>query len=457
MAGGYGTGGPGDDRGDSRGRRGGYEGLRRLGDEIEPTRRARRVANEEGLAALGSEVTGQPSRRRRKTSARVRRRRIIALGVAIVMLIVAFFGGSWLYLRYRFNQIPKITVSAEQAVISGQPFNVLVIGSDTRSGLTGSIAAQAQDPNNPVTGQRSDVIMIWHIDPKTKAITVMSIPRDTMISAGTALSSSIGTFNRINTAYAQGPNTLVATIEANFGIPINHVVQVNFAGFVGAVNALGGVWMNFPQPARDAYSGLNITRSGCQLLDGTQALAVARSRHYEYYGYGRWASDPSSDFGRIRRQDAFLKALINSAKSKYNPLTINAFLGSIPQGITIDRNFGLTELIGLAVRYHSLDPNSIQAKTLPTQGVNGTRWGSVLFVDQPAAQEMLVSIFGNQLGAPTTPPPNTSLETPQPPVVTTTTAPPTTTTQKSSGSGSVTTTTLDPNWRGFDPTPCSPQ
>jgi LCP family protein required for cell wall assembly len=398
------------------------EGLRRLGDDA-PGDGARRVANEEGLAALSD---GPPARRpRRRASTSVRRRRWIAAGIAAVLLVVAVFGGSWLYLNWRFGQIPKVDVAAEQAVIAGQPFNVLVVGSDSRSGLTGQIAAQAQSAANPVTGQRSDVVMIWHLDPKHHTASILSIPRDTMVTMSSVpqLASAVGTFNRINSSFGSGPNDLVSVIEHNFGIPINHVVQVDFAGFAGAVDALGGVWMDFPNPARDAYSGLNITQTGCQLLNGTQALAVARSRHYEYAAFGQWYSDPTSDFGRIKRQGVFLRAMIESAKSKYNPLTFNAFLGSIPHGMVIDSHFGLSELIGLAMAYHSINPAALVTQTLPTQGVNGTRWGSVLFVDQPAAQQMLVDTYGAALERPSTPPPDPALQTPQPPVVTTTTVP----------------------------------
>ena len=100
---------------------------------------------------------------------------------------------------------------------------------------------------------------------------------------------------------------MVKTITANFGIPINHVVQVDFAGFQDAVNALGGIYLDFPYPAKDAYSGLDITTPGCQLLNGAQALAVARARHYEYYADGYWQYDGTSDFGRIQRQDVFIR------------------------------------------------------------------------------------------------------------------------------------------------------
>ena len=103
--------------------------------------------------------------------------------------------------------------------------------------------------------------------------------------------SQFGTYNRINSSYNSGANQLVKTITANFGIPINHVVQVDFSGFQDAVNALGGIYLDFPYPAKDSYSGLNITTPGCQLLNGAQALAVARARHYEYYANGYWQYD----------------------------------------------------------------------------------------------------------------------------------------------------------------------
>ena len=93
-------------------------------------------------------------------------------------------------------------------------------------------------------------------------------------------SAQFGTYNRINSSFNSGADQLVKTITANFGIPINHVVQVDFAGFQDAVNALGGIYLNFPYPAKDSYSGLDITTPGCQLLNGAQALAVARARHY---------------------------------------------------------------------------------------------------------------------------------------------------------------------------------
>ena len=98
------------------------------------------------------------------------------------------------------------------------------------------------------------------------------------------------------------------------------------------------------------------------------------------------------------------RSLISAAKSKVNPLTVNAFIGSIHEGVTIDDGFGFNELIGLALTYHSFDPADLGGQTLPTVAANGFGdLGDVLTVDQPEAQQMLVNIFGSSLVAPDQP------------------------------------------------------
>ncbi len=294
--------------------------------------------------------------------------------------------------------------------------------------------------------------------PSTKQIQIVSIPRDTVVTMLPPDNSQFGTYNRINSSYNSGANQLVKTITANFGIQINHVVQVDFSGFQDAVQALGGVYMNFPYPAKDSYSGLDITSPGCQLLNGAQALAVARARHYEYYENGYWQYDGTSDFGRIQRQDVFIKAMMSAAKSKLNPLTVNAFIGSLHEGITIDDGFGFNELIGLALTYHSFDPTSLQGETLPTEAANDFGdLGDVLTVQQPEAQQMLVNVFGSSLVTPTNPPPDASGVPQPPPTITPTTVAQATSGATSSGgtaSGAAASTTTAPP--SFNPTNCSP-
>jgi LCP family protein required for cell wall assembly len=419
------------------------------------------VANNQRLVALGEAVdrqSGIERKPRREPGAHRHRRRLIISGIVVVALLAALLGGGYLYANWRFSQIPKVAVANELPQLTGQPFNILEIGSDSRAGLTGGVAAQTGASSGTVSGQRSDVVKIMHIDPAKGTISVISIPRDTMVTL-VASQSLYGNANRINVNFADGPSMLAKTITSNFGIPIQHVIVVSFAGLMNGAIALGGVYLNFPYPARDAYSGLKITHTGCQLINGFEALAVARSRHYEYFQNGQWLSDGTSDFGRIDRQNAFMRAMIIRAKSLYNPLTINSFLSKIPAGITLDSNFTLNELIALAVKFHSLNPSAMLAYTMPTVSAVSQSLGDVLYVDQPAAQQLLVNMFGSTLLAPTNPPPNTAGQTPPPPVVTPTPSSTSTTVAKTKSTAakkSPVTTTTNPSQATpyFDPTPC---
>jgi LCP family protein required for cell wall assembly len=420
------------------------------------------VPNESGLKALGARIDakgkgGKGLRRSGKPKWSTGKKTVVAL-LSVIVLVAAAIGGGYAYLWYRYNQINKVHIADEVAAGSG-PFTILVIGSDTRVGESAS-EAQQFGSSSEVTGQRSDVVQLWRVTPSTKTIQIVSIPRDTVVTMLPPDNSQFGTYNRINSSYNTGPNQLVKTITANFGIPINHVVQVDFGGFQDAVNALGGIYMDFPYPAKDAYSGLNITTPGCQLLNGTQALAVARSRHYYYYENGYWQYDGTSDFGRIQRQDAFIKSMMAAAKSKVNPLTINAFVGSIHEGLTIDDGFGLNSLIGLALDFRSYDPSNLGGLTLPTEASSAfPSLGDVLTVNQPAAQQMLQSVFGSSLQTPTNPPPNVyGVPTPPPPVTTTTSPSASSATAgTSAGSSAATTTpTTAAPPPSFDPVPCTP-
>jgi LCP family protein required for cell wall assembly len=461
------------------------------GSPLEPTSgddlHGNGLANGERLMALGDavdrkSVNGAKHARRRTT----RRRKWLYAGVAVLVLIVGVAGGGYWYANYRFTKIPRFKQPLPITYpVPGQPFNVLAIGSDSRAGLSSVVARQTGANTGSVSGQRSDVIKVIHVDPNAGTITILSIPRDTTVSL-LANQNLYGQFNRINVNYGAGPALLVRTITANFGIPINHVIQVNFNGLIGAADAVGGVYLDFRYPSHDPWSDLAIWHPGCQLVTSTMALAVARSRHFYYAPKGHppwpkdwlqlsddqlaadgWVYDGTSDFGRIDRQTSFLRAMFARVKSKLDdPLALNAFLGSLPQGITIDNTFTLRELIGLALKFHGYNTATMKTYTMPEvpATVNGA---DLEFVEQPYAQQLLVSIFGSSLRRPTNPPPNTALQTPQPPnvaVATTTTTLRVTTTSKKpkhpvSTTTAPTTTTTNPTLALpiFDPVPCTPK
>ena len=388
-----------------------------LDDSDEARGRSRRtvpqpggLANAHRLAALGEAIDEKAGVKHKKTRVGTprrgaRRHRGWWIGAGSVVAVMALLvGGGYLYTLWQLGRIQKVTVAGEVARVGNQPFNVLEIGSDSRAGLSGYIAAQTGASTGQAGGQRSDVIKIMHVDPARRTVTVLSIPRDT-ITTLLANQGIYGRANRLNVNFGNGPSLLAQTITANFGIPISHTVVVSFLGLINAAQSIGGVYMNFPYPAKDAYSGLNIPHVGCQLVDNFQALALVRSRHYQWFQNGVWSSDVTSDYGRIYRQNEFLKGMIERAKGLYNPFTINAFVSKVTKGIALDSNFSAQELIGLAFKFHNLDPSNLVTYTLPTAPGSYGSLGSILFVQEPAMQQMLFHIFGTQLQRPTNPPP----------------------------------------------------
>src|SRR5579863_2718783 len=349
----------------------------------------------------GPPVVRQVGKRRRKR--RSLGERAVMWAVIIVATVLVASGSVYGYLWYRLGQIKSEKCPACAVVTAGAPYNVLIVGSDSRAGDTGA-AAKAFGNASQVGGQRSDTIKILHIDPQAGTARLLSIPRDTYVAlSGVPKSSGLATDNKINTAFNDGPSPLIETIENTFGIPIHHFVIIDFNGVINLVNSVGGISLNFRYPARDNdngnnNSGLRITRTGCQELNGNMALALARSRYYEYeVRPGVWEYDGSSDFGRIQRQNTVIEAIIDKAKSNYNPLAINSFLGSVVHDITKDDGLSSGGLISLAQRYHAFSASSLKTYTLPTTTASNAA-GSVQIVQQPQANAMLTEFLGGAPG-----------------------------------------------------------
>ena len=195
--------------------------------------------------------------------------------------------------------------------------NYLLVGSDSRACI---------DPSSPYAGafltegndigDRSDTIMLLRVDPDESQAAILSFPRDLWVKIGTSNRKS-----RINSAFDKGdPSRLVQTIELNFDIPVDHYIEVDFCAFKYLVDALGGVKIPFAYPTRDRFTGLDIPAPGCYSMSGDAALAYARSRHYQYEEDGHWKEDGSSDRGRIRRQQDFIKRMLRKAVDRGGPV-----------------------------------------------------------------------------------------------------------------------------------------
>jgi LCP family protein required for cell wall assembly len=313
----------------------------------------------------------------------------------MVVVTTAGYG----YVHYRFGQIRSVKVPGLRKSSTGRPMNLLVVGSDSRAGLDDAGGRRYGE----VGGQRNDVTLIVRVEPASKRVSLLSIPRDLVVPiAGT------GAQNRINAAFAAGPGQLVQTIEQSFGIPINHYVLIDFDGFQAIVDALDGIDVRFPYPARDALSGLNVAEAGCVHLNGARALALARSRHFTYAKGGVWRSDPLADLGRIRRQHAFLQALVEAALARglTNPVRANAFIGSLIHEVTKDSALKVRDVIRLAASFRSFKPSRLSSYTLPvTEPAGDHPLGAILVPKQPDAERTVDRFLGRTPQATTGKPP----------------------------------------------------
>jgi LCP family protein required for cell wall assembly len=262
---------------------------------------------------------GQPGRRKR---------RIALIAAAVVVILIAALAGSYFWLDGKLNR--SVTLPAFNGQSAGT--NWLIVGSDTRQGLTrqqidalhvGSIGASG-----------SDSLMLLHMGgPKPVLI---SIPRDSYVPIpGNGM-------NKINAALAfGGPALLVQTVEQVTGLRIDHYMGIGFGGLVSVVNTVGGVRVCLPTALHDSYSGVNLS-AGCHNLNGTQALAFVRDRH----------SFATSDLQRIEDQRAFLKALLSKATSPgvyLNPFSALPFASTAAGSIAVDKGTSLYALVQAAM------------------------------------------------------------------------------------------------------------
>ena len=307
--------------------------------------------------------------------------------IAVVAILVV---AALVVATSRFDLIGRLGADTRlDAAGDGEPRNYLVIGSDDRDNLDASDPAAAvfTGAGYEPSGRRADVIMVMRVDPGENTIDVLSVPRDLWVPI-----SGTGEEQRINTAYAEGPQQMIDTIREDFGIQINNYLEVDFLGFKGLVDAVGGVPMWFDAPMRDPMSGLEIAESGCVNLDGYQALAFVRARSLESLGDMGWETDPTGDAGRVSRQQVFMRRVADKAAGEVS-LTDVAGLNRLADvaidHVTIDATMQITRVIGLARQFGSLDDEGLRFHTLPTNRWFTPGGADVQLLDTLAAQPVL--------------------------------------------------------------------
>jgi len=324
-------------------------------------------------------------------------------GLVVVLVLVVGLGG-YFYAGYQFHRIAKVHVKGLDKVTKpGAPFTVLVAGSDSRSFVKTAGQCKSFGCGADVGGARSDVIILVRVVPAERRIEMLSIPRDTWVTIPGDIQYISGQ-NRINAAFNTGsPSLLVATILQNFHIPINYFVEVNFLGLQNMVNAIGGIHLDFKYPLRDRelvsgvehnMTGLRILKTGCQLVEGTQALALVRSRNIQYEVNGVWDDDYGSDFTRIRNQQTFFRAVIHQLNHEItNPFALNDFINAAVHDLTIDDSLTEGLMISLAREFHSFPPGSLKAVTMPTVGPYITSGGADVLLPAATADDAVIKSF----------------------------------------------------------------
>ena len=391
--------------------------------------------------------TPQAPPARPRLSRRARRLLFRALPLGLVGLLIVVLGGGYLYVSHKIGQIHKIAV-AGLVPVTGPSEVFLLAGSDSRAGESAAQAAHFGTASE-VAGARSDVIILVHIDTATGAVAMLSIPRDTFLPI-----PGTGSSNRINVAFDTGPSLLVATVSQDYGIPINHFAEISFDGLRQLTDAVGGVCMNFPYPARDGSptgtgneSGLSIPTAGPQVLNGTMALSLVRSRYYQYFENGYWHAEGTGDIGRITRQHEYMRALASKLihSSLHNPFTATSVLNKGVQALTVDSALSTNAILGLGWHMKSVKPSGIPSWTMPYYADNDYEsYGDVL-MPETSADHQVISQWENYQ-----PPSSAPATTAAPAHGSGSTAAPSGT-SGSAGASSVPGLTPAPPW---DPTPC---
>ncbi|MBT8199512.1 MAG: LCP family protein [Acidimicrobiia bacterium] len=326
----------------------------------------------------------------------LKRSLVVTLVIANVVVIAALY---WVWqIRETVDEsIPTIPAEELTALVGDQkkddePLVILLVGSDTREGLTDDIEGEFGD----FPGERADVIMMLRFDRENGVMQLVSLPRDLKVPK-----SDGSGFEKINATYARGANAIVEAVGDISGIGIDHYIEIDFVSFVSIVDALGGVELYFPLPARDLKSGLSVG-VGNQKLNGAQALAFARSRSYQQLIDGQWSSLSGSDLERTSRQQQLIFAILNQVSKPDNLLGMQGLIAELGSDLTTDSALDFDLLVDLAWTFREFSTENLEAITLPVE-FEGTRY---LVAKEPEASAVFAAFASGQpLTPPNTAPP----------------------------------------------------
>lgn len=319
-----------------------------------------------------------------------RRRRLVRMAALVIVVLLMGSLGTYVWADTKINRevdLGKVPDRPPQ----GKGTNYLIVGSDSRQGL--SSQAKKNLHTGTAEGSRTDSMILVHTG--AHGTTMTSLPRDSWTTIPSFVRPDTGkhyppTRNKLNAAFSYGgPRLLVRTVEQNTGLRIDHYAEIGLAGFVGIVDAVGGVDMCLEKDVKDKKSGVDL-KKGCQTLDGAQALAFVRQRHQEAQG----------DLGRTRNQQKLLTALARKAASPstmLNPSTLHSGLGSGLDSLIVDKDTNPSNLASLFKAVKATTAGKGKRVNIPVANRNFTTpKGSAVLWDRVQAEKLFTQLRKDQ-------------------------------------------------------------
>jgi LCP family protein required for cell wall assembly len=302
--------------------------------------------------------------------------RAIRIFTILSISIVAISAISWAGLGRITAAIPKVDAFNgldNRPKKESSAVNYLVVGSDTREGLTRAEIKRLRVGGTEVAaGKRSDTMLLIHISKKRDKAAIISIPRDTysLIPEHTNSQGKVvpATHSKLNSAFNWGgAPLLIDTFEQMSGLRIDHYIEVNFVGFVRMVDALGGVEICTKKDIDDPKSHL-VLPAGRHILDGVDSLKYVRTRQFDGLG----------DLGRMKRQQEFAGAMLRKATSAgvlLNPVTMLDFINSALDSVVTDQGLSQGDLLTLGKQLRNLSASNVRTLTIPLKYYNYSKNG----------------------------------------------------------------------------------
>ena len=323
----------------------------------------------------------------------VRRHRTLTALAGVVLLVLAATAGWFAYLTWQLANVPRFDAGLDR---TNRPprepteaVNLLLLGSDDPDGprrgptLEEVLAGEEWQ----VGAFRSDTTMVLHIAADRRSAQVIGLPRDSWVPI-----PGRGR-DKLNAAFSYGgPQLTARTVEALTGVHLDHVVVVEFAGFVEITEVIDGVEVYVPETVYDPKQDKLWTR-GTHLIEGRDALKYVRQR----YGL------PGGDFDRIQRQQNFLRAVLDkvaSARTLANPWRVTRLTRRLADLLVVDEGFSAGEMRNLALTSRRLRSDDIRFVTAPYDGIVRSPSGaSVVELDLAATRSMFAAVEQDRLDA----------------------------------------------------------